>query len=207
MKRTMTNHAIEFHLSVDRVINNSDSRELCERGARDDLLRIPLGISHLTGLAQFRPALAVNQTAIPESILLEPMLNVRPPLLVVLAPQDRPLRVNGQRAPSLVTLVERDQFQPDDMHVLHVMIYRRALIGRATGDQIGTTCGICLTPISADARVYTCGTCGVALHQELRGNGDSEPLECSAAVSACPACETPIVVSEGYNWKPERYDG
>jgi hypothetical protein len=135
------------------------------------------------------------------------VLEARPPLLAVVAPQGKLLRVNGKRVPRLVTLVERDQFQPDETHVLHVMIYRRAMIGPPSGDQIGTTCGVCLTPITTASRVYTCGACGAAVHQELQTSEDAAPLQCAAAVSACPACAVPIVTAEGYNWEPELYDG
>ena len=160
---------------------------------------LPVPADVLTLQAAHPPQLQVHSGAAPPGLALEPLaLPDGQPRLLLLQSGAARLRVNGNPAPRLSLLRERDQFQFDDSCVFHVAIFHRPQMGPAPADKLGKPCPICLTPFSEDPNSisYRC-PCGTVLHLQ-----DPSGLECARAVHDCPHCHQPISLQEGYSWLP-----
>jgi hypothetical protein len=150
--------------------------------------------------AEFEPRLTATPTnPVLEAPILEPtVLRDGQPRLLLVMPASCPVRVNESRAPRVVVLRERDQFQFDAAHVFHVALFHRPQTGPAPAGCVGKPCPICLTLFTDDPAsiCYRC-QCGTLLHLQ-----DSAGLECARAVRECPHCHQPISFEEGYAWLP-----
>jgi DNA-directed RNA polymerase subunit RPC12/RpoP len=134
------------------------------------------------------------------ALVIEPILaGTNPELLLVSRPGRRP-QVNGQPAPLVALLSERDQVQVSDEIVLHVTTYHQPRIGPPAADQIGRTCPVCRTAITKKTTmVYACWRCGAPMHLEGK-----DRLDCARVVSACPSCSKARILLEAqYTSFPE----
>lgn len=198
----------EFHLVQDFIPDGARSKT-ASSAPRQPPLSVPDGVSYLTsepmcGL-QIAPAPAEESDR--SQFMLEPIGNGQQRHLLLICPAGEQVLVNGQAAPQLCVLGERDQFQFDDDHVLHLVVYIRPSIGPPNAASVGSECPLCRMKFEVDTRVYACVKCGTAIHLQ----GDETPpearLECALLVSECPVCAAKIEMAAGYGWQPEFYSG
>jgi hypothetical protein len=191
-----------FHLLVESAVASSDKTSTAGKTsiAGATVLAIPEGISFLSIDANLEPRLTTTRSEPAlNSLVLEPtVLRDGQPRLLMMLPASCAVRVNENRAPQMVVLRERDQFQFDDSPVFHVALFHRPQTGPAPTHCVGKPCPICLTPFSDDPAsiCYRC-PCGTLLHLQ-----DSAGLECARAVRECPHCHQLISLEEGYGWLP-----
>ncbi|MCX7827352.1 MAG: hypothetical protein N2689_17615, partial [Verrucomicrobiae bacterium] len=187
-----------------------------------DAMIVPPGVSYLVAAPSGTPRIEVEAPAsFDHTFVLEPLnattnaaeaggtaprassvLGVRVgrrPLLALLNTSTLPAAVNGQIAPSVVLLSDRDQIFLCDEFLFHVAIYNLARVGPPPADLLASQkkCPVCLTPFTASSTVFVCD-CGRAMHCEGKGK-----LECVGEGSLCPACQTPVTLKEGYGNLPE----
>jgi len=191
-----------FHLLVESTAfsgNPAAAGEGSVAGAA--VLVVPAGVSALPIHAGAELRLTAAPTESPmEAPILEPILlrDGQPRLLLVI-PASCAVRVNEGRAPRVIVMRERDQFQFEPGHVFHVAVFcHRQQTGPAPASYVGKPCPICLTLFTDDPAsiCYRC-QCGTLLHLQ-----DSPGLECARAVRECPHCHQPISLEEGYSWLP-----
>ncbi len=139
------------------------------------------------------------------AFVLEPVLNKQPPFIVLVSPPACRPRINGQCVPPLATLLEKDQFQPDDEHILHVTLFHRPSAGKTPAEFLEQECPICRVPFAADTQVYVCPTCSTPMHLQGEETPETNRLECALMVSECPVCQTRIELAEGFTYEPELY--
>ena len=168
-----------------------------------DALEVPPGVSYL-GYEGGRPELTADAPATGKAFVVEPLELRRRPVLVVVSPQGDRVRVNGQIAPRVTIVAEKDQMQLDGAEtVLYATCYRRSTVGAPPKESVGEICPICRTAFLETTTVYLCPDCGQALHLEGPERG-ADQLECALMTSTCPTCYEPVNVdrSDGYSYIP-----
>jgi len=188
----------EFHLFVERPADGAAVAGLAP-GELANKLVVPAGVWCLQVTAEQGPQLLrLPPETMASAVLLEASFAHRPqPRLLALTPGVQILRVNGQPAPRLAVLTERDTFQVNDDWIFHVAIFNRPRIGPPGPELIGRPCPVCLVPFAAGAKVQLCH-CGAAFHCEEPGG-----LECIQMNAECQACGRPFVLTAGYTALPE----
>ncbi len=147
------------------------------------------------------PALSTRRPARP-TVAFEPVVvGSRPRLLALQAGPGR-VRLNGLKMPPVALLQVRDQLQVDVTGTLHVTELRSGGAVPPSPAQVGTPCGVCRLPVTAQSRVYVC-QCGVLLHLEGAPIPAEDRLECALVGDTCPSCTTEIVSEGGHVWLPE----
>jgi hypothetical protein len=176
--------------------------------AKTPPLIVPEGVSFLSvdALGELQVAATSLDQSADGEFLLQPVWGGQLPQLLVINPGHGPALVNGRTAPQLFLLNERDQFQPDAEHLLHVVLHNRPEIGPPAESRLGSECPVCRSKIDG-TKVYTCFNCGTAIHLQ----GDDVPiesrLECALTITCCPVCAAKIELAAGYSWEPELYCG
>lgn len=197
----------EFHLIFDWLFERSaDGAEGTGLDRRPHLV-LPDGVSFLVAMPG-SPAVLLgdSESAEPDrALMLEPIFGQRQPCLVLIPPAGKEVRVNGQVAPSPAVLREKDQVQFDDELLLHVTLFSRPQISAAAGGLVGRECPVCRVPFVAGTRVYACASCGSSMHLQGEDEPEATRLECALAATECPVCQSPIEMTEGYQYEPELY--
>jgi hypothetical protein len=118
---------------------------------------------------------------------------------MLLAPDRRPVLVNGERRTRIAGLRERDQVQLRDGRTLQVALHLACVIGRAPDSHKDQPCAVCHEAV--DQRVvYLCASCDCIVHCDRRDPDDVR--DCLSLCSECPSCRAPIVHG-GYSRDPE----
>jgi hypothetical protein len=118
----------------------------------------------------------------------------------MLKPPGLELTLNGERAPLVAVLKERDQFQLGHAFNFHVAVLHQPRIGPPPAEVIGKPCPVCLVAFAAEARCYVC-PCGRVLHLEGEPHEENK-LQCARVHTECPGCHRPIVLTEGFSGLP-----
>ena len=139
------------------------------------------------------PRLVPAADAPDDAVLIEPVLAGPQPELLMVSRGGPRLRVNGQPAPLVALLAERDQLQLSEDLILHVATYHEPRIGRPSPDQVSRVCPLCRVVIAPTTIVYTCWACGLPMH--LEGDG-LDKLDCARAVKTCANCRTARIILE-----------
>lgn len=115
-------HRREFHLVQDFIPDGASSTRR-EKHPRPPLV-IPDGIAYLSAAVsgELQITSASNEGPKRGQFLLEPFYSGQQPQLLLICPVGEQVRVNGRPAPRLCVLRERDQFQTDVDHILHVAV-------------------------------------------------------------------------------------
>lgn len=165
-------------------------------------LPVPTGISYLMTHSGNRPQLLASQRESPaEAVLIEQIFNQRhQPRLLLISPERHRARVNGQPAPRVAVLKEKDYFQLDEAIAFHVSIFNQPNIGQPGAEVIGKECLICRVPFTPESVCYTCASCGRAMHCEDEG---PDRLECARLSQECPACSKPVILQAGLSFLPD----
>jgi len=176
-----------FHLLVESV-----------GGVRVEPIVVPAGVSALC--AGGRDGLPGLAGAVGDAgVLLELVrFEGRARLLLAAAPGIN-LRHNDQLAPGLVLLRDGDQISIDGGPALELAQYSRPWVGAPPAEAVGTPCPVCRLPLTAGARVFRCGVCGMLLHFEE----SEDDLQCALVNANCPSCTQPIRFVEGYLGDPQ----
>ncbi|MDP6446771.1 MAG: hypothetical protein QGG36_09655 [Pirellulaceae bacterium] len=178
-----------------------------ECGEEADYLSVPSGVSYLIGPNGERPRVANSAGRNKRrAVLLEPLVDARPPAMVVIAGDLADVRVNGLRIPSWGMVHEKDQLQIGD-YVLHVTLFNRTSIGPVHERHVGKECPVCRVHFESNTRVFSCPTCSGPLHLQGEETPEKDRLECALAVTDCPACQTRIEMTDGFSYEPELYRG
>lgn len=194
----------EFRL-VAEVIPGAGPQSLgTSRPAETVSVYVPPGPSRLVlgenNQVRCEPARADE---IADDLIMEPLFNPkRHPQLFVLVPSHADARINGQPAPRLALLKEKDVFTCGRHVILHVTLYHHASLGSPRPELIGKECPVCRVPFTAETTVFAC-SCGAALHHEA---SDPQGLKCATMRGDCPSCGRPIVLEAGYTWQPRLDD-
>jgi hypothetical protein len=193
-----TTGSSQIHLIVETPAGAS----VAARAVPDaPLPALPVPVDVVSFDPKHPPQLRSVVSAVPAAgVLLEPVVTPDGQLRLLLVHSGNGrLRLNGNSAPRISLLRERDQFEWDDACVFHVAIFHRPNTGPAPADTIGKPCPICLTPFTenTDSICYRC-PCGTVLHLQ-----DPSGLECARAVHDCPHCHQPVSLKEGYYWLPK----
>jgi hypothetical protein len=144
-----------------------------------------------------------NADEIADDLIMEPLFSARRrPQLFMHVPASAHARINGQPAPRLALLNEKDTLTCGDRIILHVTVYNHSALGKPQPILIGKECPVCRVPFTTETTVFTC-TCGTALHQET---DKAEGLQCASMRSDCPSCNRPIVLAPGYTYLPNLDD-
>ena len=137
------------------------------------------------------------------ALLIEPVRNGHKLFLAAVVPPDLNVRQNGMPAPPVCVVQVGDQLEIDGRCVLHASIFVRPYLGPPKPERVGTSCPFCTTPICADRHVYECPICQIVMHADTKEVDEQERLECHLLASTCPACQHPIVLTEGFVYVPE----
>ena len=186
-----------FHLVADRVLAGpAGSRGGQGRDGpaadRPVILVVPSdGPSGLVAGIDGAPRLVPLGEAPADAAVVEPVLAGPQPELLMVSRGGPRLRVNGQPAPLVALLAERDQLQLSEDLILHVATYHEPRIGRPSPDQVGRVCPLCRTVIGPKTTVYTCWACGTPMHLE-----GPDKLDCARAVKSCANCQTARIILE-----------
>jgi|GEM_PF-6344657 len=137
----------------------------------------------------------------PESpgVFLEPTEWEQQPRLLVIDRGHHRLQVNDHRMAGVALLREGDQLRLENGKSLEAAFYHRPLIDSPTEEQVGMTCPVCLTKVTADTRVFCCPCGQQVMHHEIEGEN---PLECVDALTECVGCGKPITLTDGYLRQP-----
>ena len=119
------------------------------------------------------------------------------PRLLLLNPARSRARINGQLAPLMAVLKEKDFVQFPEGFAAHVSVLHRPRIGVPAPELLGRVCPVCRVKFIADTKCYHCA-CGVALHCE----DSAEGLQCVQTRKEC-ACGRPIILQEQFTYLPE----
>lgn len=159
--------------------------------------RLRVDPKHGSTLVQLSPE-DVDKSTVLESVTMGPR-----PILVMLCPEGGQVRVNGQLAPRVVLLREKDQFQvPGISFIFHVTLFHQSRLGLASPEHAGKECPVCRGHIEAATTVYTC-PCGAVIHCLGEERPPDERLECLKLSTDCPVCGTLVVLTRGYSYVPE----
>jgi hypothetical protein len=160
-------------------------------GTRYERIDIPCGRVSYLGLAP-DGGLRLTQEPETESFILEPVQRGFRAELILITPRGHEARINGQIAPRIARLMERDLLLLDDSrHVLHVSDRTRGTLGTPPPEFVGKMCPVCRVPFASDARVHIC-RCGQPLHAEGPEKKEEDRLECYRLASECPNCQQPL---------------
>jgi hypothetical protein len=157
---------------------------------------VPDGVSRLVGAPDGKQprceTVAASTRRRPQraECLLEPVVRENVSCLLVLAPDDRPVRVNGERCARIVGLRQRDHLRLHDGRTFEVALQVQCVIGRAPDSHKDKPCGVC-HEIVGQRFVYLCPSCDSALHCDRRDPHDVR--DCLSLCSECPSCRAPIV--------------
>ena len=191
----------EFHLLVEKLTPE-------DRGARTASPCEPLTVpSHAARLRvdpmQGNVLVQLNSDDMDKSIVLESVTSGPRPVLAMLCPEGGQVRVNGQLAPRVALLREKDQFQVQGTTIIfHVTLYHHSRLGLASPEATARECPVCRGTIEQDTTVYTC-PCGAVIHCLGEEKPPDERLECLKLSTDCPVCGTPVVLTRGYSYVPE----
>ena len=169
-----------------------------------DSLEILSGTSYLAVEKSDPPHLVAEpDRKASEVFILETVWENQSPQLLMLVPKGHCARVNGDPAPPVALLKEKDEvaFDISSAHVAHVTVFNRPRIGSPPEKAIGKQCPICRVSVDRESTVYLCPRCDVPLHCEGEGKGEDR-LECARICSKCPICATPITMQAGYSYLP-----
>jgi hypothetical protein len=152
---------------------------------------VPDGLSRLVPAtrdtrARCEPARAGGSRAT-ASCLVEPVDLGTGPALLVLAPDHRRIRVNGQRLARIATVEESDTIQIDGGQTFHVALHTECTIGLVPEEQRDVACAVCRLPLGKH-HIYLCPRCRAAIHADEHGPEGEEALDCLALLSECPRC-------------------
>lgn len=118
-------------------------------------------------------------------------------LAAVVAPAVR-VRVNGLPAPPICVLRVCDEIDVNSECLLRLALFVRPYLGAPEPEWVGSECPLCTTPIRGDSRVYACPNCVAVMHADGKEVPEAARLECHLLASACPCCQQPIVLEEGF---------
>lgn len=172
-----------------------------------EAIDVPAGVSYLE-VKGGRARLWKKAPGAKSAVAVEPLELARRSALILVSPKDQRVRVNGQIAPRVTVIAEKDQVQLAGAEtVLHATRYTRSSVGPPPAECIGKKCPICRVKFTADTTVYVCSNCGQALHAEGPEKGEDR-LECASLTSNCPTCQEPVTVnvSEGYTYVPQELE-
>jgi hypothetical protein len=152
-------------------------------------------------LAGINPRVArLDGTSVRGSVVVEPILTrSHQPRLLVLTVGGGDFTVNGEPAPRIALLNERDQFQLAHAVNFLVAVFHQPRIGHPPAELIGKSCQVCLVPFTPEARCYVC-LCGCALHLEGEPH-EADKLQCARMWSEC-RCHRPLIFTPGYSVLP-----
>lgn len=196
--------AQQLHLLVEELIEHDEAWPASiasgKKKASLEVLPVPVSPAALVVGTEIRPQFVDHIGSAPSaSLIVEQVFNARQqPRLLVLNSSGQPLQLNGQSAPRLAVLKEKDVFQLNGSALLHVTILNRPMIGSPRADRVDTECPVCRVPLVGDAACYTC-PCGVALHCDSTPDG----LQCAQLRSECPRCGRHVNLKEGFTYWPE----
>jgi hypothetical protein len=206
----MTPSTLEPHLIIERprsgwpAQNASSSTSIADRAPA--FFDLPVTeLCQLVAPADQEPRLTHPDEILSNArAIFEPLSSTRSQArLAVLALTEEPLRVNGQPAPRVTMLKERDVVQLGANLVLHVAIFHRPNFGAPEPQAIGRQCPVCGLPFDATSRCLRC-QCGTHLHCE---EGFAGALECARMLrSGCPSCHRALVLTPGFSSFPEVSD-
>ncbi len=196
----------QVHLVVDALSPEAQAAAGGWPGAagehRHPVIKIPPGVSYLVE-GDDRPRLLTRRSKVPaDAFVVEPLDYEVQPQLLVITPPGRRARVNGQIAPLVCLLNERDQFRLGDDVVLHMTIYNRPRIGPPEATSLGKECPVCRGPFEADSTVYSCWSCSAQMHA-----GGSDGRDCARVAGECSHCHKPVRLEEGYSVPPRELCG
>jgi hypothetical protein len=141
------------------------------------------------------PAPAAAGQAAASGVEVEPFFNSRNQLrLLARFPAAADPQVNGVPASRWVVLVPGDFFQWTPGVGYHLVLFNKPRIGAPIPALRGKPCPVCRVPFVATATCVLC-LCGIALHCETNAK---DGLQCAQLRRECPACQRPIVLTEGY---------
>jgi hypothetical protein len=187
----------QFHLVVD-----FPPGEAGRSRARVEPLPVPAEPATVITAPGVPPRLMTgNHPLAGGAIVVEQIVNKRRQLrLLTIHRRGEPLRVNGQLAPRVALLGEKDSLQLSSDTTLHVTLFNRPRNGKSPPELIGKQCPVCRVPFTENSMVYIC-PCGVALHNSA--DGDPDGLQCTRLQHACIGCERPITLKEGFTYWPD----
>jgi hypothetical protein len=143
---------------------------------------------------------SLDTASVRGSLILEPILTrshqVR---LLVVSADDAALTVNGELAPRVALLKERDQFQLAHAVNFHIAVFQQPRIGPPPPEVLGRPCALCLVPFIPETRCYVC-LCGCALHIE-GGPHEEFKLQCARVLREC-LCHRPLILTPSYSSLP-----
>ena len=169
-----------------------------------DSIEIPNDINYLKAERGRRPRLVPRRDCDTDNCFaLQPVWDSQPPRLLVLIPERRCAWVNGQPAPPVLLLNEKDEvsFDRNGEWICHLTLFNLSVIGSPDTDMVGKKCPVCRMEINRDTDIYVCFRCGQAIHCEEEEQG-AERFTCARLSTKCPICETPINLKSGYSYIP-----
>jgi hypothetical protein len=195
----------QFRLVVDRPRSEGSGvrrrRPPEARPARGpEVLDVPSdGPSYLVVGPDGAPRVVGGEGAPEDAFLIEPVLAGSQPELLLVSRPDHRARINGQPAPLVALLAERDQVHLPQGVTLHVTTYHQPRIGPPAAGQVGRTCPVCRTAITAKTTVYTCWHCGLPMHLE-----GADGLDCARVARECLNCtQARVILKPQYTSFPE----
>ena len=192
-----------FHLLVESLA--CGARPAARTAADLPVLAVPAGVTQLAPdrdpLALVPAAQAGSDEPAAGALVLEPVTVGGRARLLLLTPAGLHARLNGAAVPALALLEVGDQLQLGGRAVLHVTEYRRAGAVSPPAKLVGSPCGVCRLPLTAETTVHIC-RCGLPLHLEGPPKPESERLEC-ALFGDCPTCGSEVRTEGGHAWLPE----
>jgi len=206
-ENAMSHPSREFHLIVDPLFQRDvDGATKTTRGRGRDLV-VPDGVSVLVVPPGKPPFLVgdVEPDCTEHAFLLEPVVSRQRLLLLLIGQAGEAARINGQVAPPIAVLREKDQIQFDDELLFHVTLFSRPQISRVPDALVGNECPLCRVPFVAGTLVYACAICNAVMHLQGEEEPEETRLECAMTATECPVCHSPIEMTEGYRYEPEFY--
>ena len=206
----MNGRAQTVHLLLECVGDGPAKKRTAVRGAAEaipmDPLVIQSGVNYLVQEGGRRPRLVSRAPKKKKGLFaLQQVTQNGMPCLLLLSLGERQIRLNGEVAPSVTLLVDRDevQFDKHGEFLVHVAVFNQVYIGPPPAREVGRDCRFCRTAFLPDSRVYVCHSCGKAIHLEADEKPEKERLLCATLCSVCPTCENPILTTSGYRSLPD----
>ena len=206
----MKSGAQKVHLLLECVGPAHEKERTASGGGGDaipiDPLEIQSGVNYIVQERGERPRLLSTAPKRREGLFaLQQVTQNGTPYLLLLSTGERQAWVNGNVAPSVTLLADRDEVQFDrhGEFVVHVTVFDKIYIGAVPERELGRECRFCRLAFVPETRVYICSSCGKALHLEADEKPEEERLQCALLCSVCPTCETPILKTSGYRSLPE----
>ncbi len=114
---------------------------------------------------------------------------------LVVHPRGAALAVNGAPAPRVAVVRPGDEIRLGPERRMLVSLRSRPYLGPAAAEHAGLKCVFCRTPVRERAPIFVCARCRAPMHCEDDDRPADERLQCAAAVTRCPRCDTPVVLS------------